>query len=98
MKFLCVCQVGLGSSFMVQMNIQNVLNSEGVTEDIEIGHADVGSTTPDMADYFFMEKTLGEMNATLPRDKMVLLNSLIDQNETREKVNAILDKEGIAHN
>ena len=30
MKFLCICQSGLGSSFMVQMNIQNLLNSEGV--------------------------------------------------------------------
>lgn len=56
MKFLCICQSGLGSSFMVQMNIQNLLNSEGVTEEISVEHADVGSTTADMADYFFVEK------------------------------------------
>ncbi len=60
MKFLCICQSGLGSSFMVQMNIQNLLNSEGVTEEIAVEHADVGSTTADMADYFFVEKTLGD--------------------------------------
>ena len=59
MKFLCICQSGLGSSFMVQMNIQNLLNSEGVAEEITVEHADVGSTTADMADYFFVEKTLG---------------------------------------
>lgn len=98
MKFLCICQSGLGSSFMVQMNIQNLLASEGVTEDIEVEHADVGSTTPDMADYFFVEKTLGEAVSNLPKDRLVLLNSLIDQNEIKEHVNAILDKEGIAHN
>ena len=49
MKFLCICQSGLGSSFMVQMNIQNLLNSEGVTEEISVEHADVGSTTADMS-------------------------------------------------
>lgn len=98
MKFLCICQSGLGSSFMVQMNIQNLLAGEGVAEDIEVEHADVGSTTPDMADYFFVEKTLGEAVSNLPADRLVLLNSLIDQNEIKEHVNAILDKEGIAHN
>lgn len=98
MKFLCICQSGLGSSFMVQMNIQNLLSSEGVTEEISVEHADVGNTTADMADYFFIEKTLGEAANALPADKVVLLNSLIDQNEIKEAVNNILDNEGIAHN
>lgn len=98
MKFLCICQSGLGSSFMVQMNIQNLLSSEGVTEEISVEHADVGSTTADMADYFFIEKTLVEAASALPADKVVLLNSLIDQNEIKEAVNNILDNEGIAHN
>ena len=98
MKFLCICQSGLGSSFMVQMNIQNLLSSEGVTEEISVEHADVGSTTADMEDYFFIGKTLGDAVSALPADKVVLLNSLIDQNEIKEAVNHILDNEGIAHN
>ena len=69
MKFLCICQSGLGSSFMVQMNIQNLLNSEGVAEEIAVEHADVGSTTADMADYFFVEKTLGDAVSGLPQDR-----------------------------
>ena len=97
MKFLCICQSGLGSSFMVQMNIQNLLNSEGVTEEISVEHADVGSTTADMADYFFVE-TLGDAVSGLPRDRVVLLNSLIDQNEIKGAVNKILDDNNIAHN
>ena len=97
MKFLCICQSGLGSSFMVQMNIQNLLSSEGVSEDIAVEHADVGSTTADMADYFFVEKTLGEAVSTLPQNRVILLNSLIDPNEVKEAVNKILDTNGIAH-
>lgn len=103
MKFLCICQSGLGSSFMVQMNIQNLLNSEGVTsegvtEEISVEHADVGSTTADMADYFFVEKTLGDAVSDLPQDRVVLLNSLIDQNEIKDAVNKILDDNNIVHN
>lgn len=98
MKFLCICQSGLGSSFMVQMNIQNVLTAAGAAEDITVDHSDVGSTTADMADYFFVEETLGEAISSIPAEQIVLLKSLIDQNEIRTAVIRILDQNGIAHN
>ncbi len=98
MKFLCICQSGLGSSFMVQMNIQNVLNAAGAAEEITVDHSDVGSTTADMADYFFVEETLGEAISSIPAEQVVLLKSLIDQNEIRTAVIRILDQNGIAHN
>ena len=98
MKFLCICQSGLGSSFMVQMNIQNVLTAAGAAEDITVDHSDVGSTTADMADYFFVEETLGEAISSSPAEQVVLLKSLIDQNEIRTAVIRILDQNGIAHN
>ena len=98
MKFLCICQSGLGSSFMVQMNIQNVLTAAGAAEEITVDHSDVGSTTADMADYFFVEETLGEAISSIPAEQVVLLKSLIDQNEIRTAVIRILDQNGIAHN
>ena len=98
MKFLCICQSGLGSSFLVHSNIQNLLNSEGGAGEMAAEHADVGSTTADMADYFFVEKTLGDAVSGLPQDRVVLLNSLIDQNEIKDAVNKILDDNNIAHN
>ncbi|MDQ0204006.1 PTS sugar transporter subunit IIB [Pectinatus haikarae] len=97
MKFLCICQSGLGSSFMVQMNIQNVLNAMNVKDEIIVDHSDVGSTTPDLADYFFIEETLGEAISNLPKDRVVLLKSLIDKNEIQTAVCKILDKEKISH-
>lgn len=98
MKFLCICQSGLGSSFMVQMNIQNVLTAAGAAEDITVDHSDVDSTTADMADYFFVEETLGEAISSIPAEQIVLLKSLIEQNEIRTAVIRILDQNGIAHN
>lgn len=96
MKFLCICQSGLGSSFMVQMNIQNILNDLGLGDEVTVEHSDVGSTTADLADYFFVESTLGDAVASLPQDKVVFLKSLIDQAEIREAVEDILQKEGLA--
>lgn len=98
MKILAVCQSGLGTSFMVQMNIQAILKAEKVdTSDIELDHSDVGSATPDAADYFFVESTLGDAVGSLPKDRTVLLKSLIDKEETKAHVNEILDKEGIQY-
>ncbi len=97
MKFEALCQSGLGSSFMVQMNIQNLLKQENVKENIEVDHSDIGSATGDQADYFFLDPTLETSAGSLPKEKVVILKSLVDANELKEKVNAILDKEGIAH-
>ena len=96
MKFLCICQSGLGSSFMVQMNIQNILQELGLSDEITVDHSDVGSTTADLADYFFVESTLGDAVSSLPQDKVVLLKSLIDQAEIKTAVENILHKEGVA--
>lgn len=98
MKILAVCQSGLGSSFMVQMNIQQILEEEGVNMDnIQIDHSDVGSISNDAADYFFVESTLANALGSISKDKVVPLKSLIDKDEIKEHVNAILDKENIAH-
>lgn len=98
MKILAVCQSGLGTSFMVQMNIQAVLKAENVdTSNIQVNHSDVGSATSNAADYFFVESTLASAVGTLPKDRVVLLKSLIDKDETKQHVNEILDKEGIQY-
>ncbi|GAB2025664.1 PTS sugar transporter subunit IIB [Lactovum odontotermitis] len=98
MKFACVCQSGLGTSFMVQMNLQSILQEESVTQDISIDHMDVGSATPDAADYFFVESTLTAALPNIPEDKIVPLASIIDKEIARAALNTVLDKENILHN
>ena len=51
MKFAAVCGSGLGSSFMVEMNINSVLNDLGVSG-VEVAHYDLGSAAPELADVF----------------------------------------------
>ena len=72
MKIFTVCQSGLGTSFMVQMNIQQILEEVGVdTDNFQIDHTDVGSASGDMADYLFVEKTLQDALGSIPEEKLI---------------------------
>lgn len=99
MKIYAVCQSGLGTSFMVQMNIESALEEAGVdTSQFTVDHTDSGSVSGDMADYFFAEKTLVPALVNLPEEKIVALNSIIDAEEIKENVNRILDENSISRN
>ena len=95
MKIFAVCQSGLGTSFMVQMNIESALQELGV--DFTVEHTDSGSVSGDMADYFFAEKTLVPALSNLPEEKIISLNSIIDADEIKQQVINILDKNAITH-
>jgi len=95
MKFAAVCGSGLGTSFMTEMNIKNILNDLGVTG-VEVNHYDVGSATPDVADVFFVASDLAERaEAQLGSKKVVILESIIDMNEIEPKVTAVVDELGL---
>lgn len=92
MKFAAVCGSGLGSSFMVEMNIKSILKEMGITS-IEVTHFDVGSATPGSADYFFVGRDLEESMSRL--DHVVVMHSIIDKKELKEKVTEVVEKLGI---
>lgn len=93
MKLYAVCQSGLGTSFMMEMNIKNALQANGADlSAFEVAHGDVGSVSGDMADYFFFDHTLKGTLTSIPEEKMVPLQSIIDQDEIQEKVSQILNK------
>lgn len=99
MKFACVCQSGLGTSFMVQLNLQALLQEEGLDiNDFQLDHMDVGSATPDAADYFFVEATLVSALPNIPEDKLIPLTTIIDKEVARKALNSVLDRENIFHN
>jgi PTS system ascorbate-specific IIB component len=82
-KFLAVCSTGLGSSFMVHMNIEKVLKEQGITG-IDVDHADLGSVARGDADAVFVGRDIAEAAEGL--GDVVVLDSIIDLNELRTKV------------
>lgn len=92
MKFLAVCSTGLGSSFMVHMNIDKVLKELGVSG-IDVDHADLGSVARGDADAVFVGRDIAEAAENL--GDLVVLNSIIDINELRTKVRETLERKGV---
>ena len=91
MKILAVCGSGLGTSFMVEMNIQSVLKELDVT-DVEVAHSDLSGATPGDADVFFLAKDIAEGGTHL--GDVVVLDSIIDMDELREKVTQTMQRFG----
>lgn len=89
MKIMAVCGSGLGSSFMMEMNIKKVLNKLNINAEVE--HSDLGSVTPDVADIFVMGKDIA-YSANLPEERIIIINNIIDINEIEEKINDFFNK------
>ena len=90
-KFLAVCSTGLGSSFMVRMNIEKTLKDLGIGG-IEVEHADLGSVSSGSADAVFVGRDIAEAASHL--GDVVVLDSIIDLNELRDKVQAAAARHG----
>lgn len=91
MKILAVCGSGLGTSFMVEMNIISVLDEMGITG-IEVSHSDLSSATPDCADVFFLAKDIAEGGEHL--GEVIVLDNIIDMDELRTKVEKLMKEKG----
>lgn len=92
MKFMAMCSSGLGSSFMVEMNIQKALDTIGVSG-VEVDHADLGSASPSDADVFVVGKDLE--NSVSDFHDVVILDSIIDQDELVAKIREACIRHGI---
>ncbi|MFC0673881.1 PTS sugar transporter subunit IIB [Brachybacterium hainanense] len=92
MKFMAMCSSGLGSSFLVHMNIESALKTVGASG-VEVDHADLGSASPSDADVFFVGKDLE--NSVTEFGNVVILDSIIDQDELVEKVRQACADHGI---
>ncbi|WP_392552062.1 PTS sugar transporter subunit IIB [Orbus wheelerorum] len=88
MKIMAVCGSGLGSSFMVELNIKKVLKK--INKEADVSHADLASATPDAADLFIMTKDLAASSG-IPADKLIVLNNIIDINDLEAKLVTYFD-------
>lgn len=83
MKIMAICGSGLGSSFMVEMNIKKVLKKLNIEAEVE--HSDLSSATPGAADVFVMAKDIAA-SANIPEDQLIVLNNIIDINDLETKI------------
>lgn len=86
------CGSGLGSSFMVQMNIESILSGLGVTG-VEVEHYDLGGADPSAADIWIVGRDLEDSAGHL--GDVRVLNSIIDMDELKELVTKICEEKGL---
>ncbi|EOD00012.1 PTS sugar transporter subunit IIB [Caldisalinibacter kiritimatiensis] len=91
-KILVCCGSGLGSSFMIEMNIKKILKELNV-ENVEVDHADLSSASGSNADIYVGTRDIAANLEAL--GDTVSLNSMIDMNELKEKLTAKLKEKEI---
>lgn len=89
MKILVCCGSGLGSSFMIEMNINKVLGELGVQAEVE--HSDLSSAKGMKADIYVGTRDIASQLESL-EGEIVSLNSMIDLAELKEKLREVLIK------
>lgn len=86
-KILVVCGNGLGSSFIVEMNVKSILKEMDIEADVS--HTDLTTAKSEKADLF-----LGSKDLILQLDdgtrNIVGLTNILDQNELKRALEANL--------
>lgn len=87
-KVLCCCMSGLGSSFLVEMNVKKVLKKFDM-EDVQVDHAGIYDAAPGVADLFICSSDIQE--ECQKAGPTIALDHLTDYNELEEKFQAFIN-------
>lgn len=91
-KILCACGSGLGSSFLVQMNVEKVLKKLGV-DDVEVTHSAATDVHKGVADLFVIGKDMYDICS--PYGDCIILDNIISLPELEKKLSAYLTEKGV---
>lgn len=89
MKILVCCGSGLGSSFMMEMNIKKVLAELGVEG--EVSHCDLSSASGNKSDIYVGTRDIATQLEGLG-GIVVSLNNMIDKAEMKDKIAAAVEE------
>lgn len=92
MKILAICGTGLGSSFMLEMNVKQILSELGISG-VEVDHSDLSSATPDSADLFIAAKDIATGMGHL--GEVIVIDSIIDMDGLRAKLKEVFQAKGM---
>jgi PTS system ascorbate-specific IIB component len=83
MKILAVCGMGLGSSLMLRMAAEKVLDQEGIEGTVEV--KDVGSAKGEAADMIICAPEIAEQLEGHSAE-VIAIKNMSDKDEIREKI------------
>ncbi|WP_096273191.1 PTS sugar transporter subunit IIB [Paucisalibacillus globulus] len=83
MKILTVCGLGQGTSLILKMNVEQVLNEKGIQADVE--HTDVSAASSMQADYIITSNELSE-SLVGHSAKVFIVNNYFDMDEIKSAI------------
>lgn len=86
-KIVCACGSGLGTSLMVEMNVNDVLKNMD-RADIQVTHCTFDDVKPDAADLFVVSSDLADKLKDVPEEHRVVLSNLVDKVELADALTA----------
>ncbi|WLR52513.1 PTS sugar transporter subunit IIB [Bacillus tianshenii] len=90
-KILVVCGNGLGSSFIVEMNVKKALDEMGI--EAEVSHTDLTTAKSEPADYYIGSNEIVE-NLEDGQRHVIKLTNIMDKNELKDALETNMVKEG----
>ncbi|RDU24410.1 PTS sugar transporter subunit IIB [Anaerosacchariphilus polymeriproducens] len=89
-KILCFCGSGLGTSFVMEMNVKKALKNLGI-DDIEVEHSTIDDVMPGAADLFICGADL--LPNALKAGMAIGLNNMVSVEEIQTKLKQIFEQE-----
>lgn len=87
-NIMVCCGSGLGSSFMIQMNVEKVLKEMGI-EGINVDHCDLGSAKGSNADLFIGTRDIASELVEIGKPVISLVN-MLDKVDLKTKLEEAL--------
>lgn len=88
-SIMCCCGSGLGSSMLVRMNVEKVLQGLGI-KGVTVSHSSLSDAAEGAADLFVVGKDLAEFVKELPR--VIVLDNIMDKAELETKLKQEFEK------
>ena len=84
MKIMTVCGFGVGTSLLLKMTVDSILEEEGINGDVEA--SDMTSACGNSADLILTSKEIGEEIEGQVSGKLVYISNFMDKEEVKEKI------------
>ncbi len=89
-KILCFCGSGLGTSFVMEMNVKKALKNLGITG-VQVDHSTIDDVMPGAADLFVCSADL--LPNAQKAGKAIGLKNMVAVNEIQEKLKEVFEAE-----
>lgn len=84
MKIMTVCGFGVGTSLLLKMTVDSILEEEGINGDVEA--IDMTSACGNSADLILTSKEIGKEIEGQISGKLVYISNFMDKEEVKNKI------------